>query len=502
MLSMKSHRPTTTLIIWSMILCFWLVILFLDGVFSYKHLFAQEEIVPTASVSLQEPAVVSHDPIVPVTEVPSFVSGVVQERLGNSQIFQDLSVLEYLYTKNKNPEILQPLVEKFLQYYQFDKANQYLTLLTQEAGDYFTLKIDPRQVLYTRFHNSTIDLDSANSLDDIFILIQDYRARDMLTQDDELFYKGLKSLWMYDYSGASASFFKITDPRYKDFIASYESSLATFVKIKNPPPYYRDGLVSLTLLKNGYFSFAKRLALRALLTNKEYILSYQVLAYANFLTHNRESAKDYFLKLADFDTNNNFLYKFLIGICYYRYGDYEQSVLYLNQVTDPGLQIDAYRYMLLSYIQVEDITNMIRIWQNILGNSLLQASDFSLLFDHMFYFPFRSGKPFDLYTENPQLADLYLGKCSALFTGSQADVCMYGEVWLQLAKQNLSWMWQKLLSLAQNYRQSHLYHLLGDYYFSLKQYPMAKEYYIQALSISDTLPEQSILQNKIMQTTK
>ncbi|HMS91055.1 MAG TPA: hypothetical protein PKC87_02460, partial [Candidatus Absconditabacterales bacterium] len=194
-----------------MILCFWLVILFLDGVFSYKHLFAQEEIVPTASVSLQEPAVVSHDPIVPVTEVPSFVSGVVQERLGNSQIFQDLSVLEYLYTKNKNPEILQPLVEKFLQYYQFDKANQYLTLLTQEAGDYFTLKIDPRQVLYTRFHNSTIDLDSANSLDDIFILIQDYRARDMLTQDDELFYKGLKSLWMYDYSGASASFFKITD---------------------------------------------------------------------------------------------------------------------------------------------------------------------------------------------------------------------------------------------------------------------------------------------------
>jgi hypothetical protein len=71
---------------------------------------------------------------------------------------------------------------------------------------------------------------------------------------------------------------------------------------------------------------------------------------------------------------------------------------------------------------------MTRIWQNLLGESTLQSSDFSLFFDQMFYLPFRSGKPFMLYTENPQLADMYLGKCSTLFTGSQADVCVYGEV--------------------------------------------------------------------------
>jgi len=93
------------------------------------------------------------------------------------------------------------------------------------------------------------------------------------------------------------------------------------------------------------------LALHSLLVDKDYILPYQVLAYSNFLTHNREAAKEYFLKLADFDTANASLYKFLIGISYYRYGDYEQSILYLNQVTDAGLQTDVYRYMLLSYIQ-------------------------------------------------------------------------------------------------------------------------------------------------------
>jgi len=178
--------------------------------------------------------------------------------------------------------------------------------------------------------------------------------------------------------------------------------------------------------------------LHAVLQNGDYILPYQVLAYTNFLTHNREAAKEYFLKLADFDTSNASMYKFLIGVSYYRFGDYEQSILYLSQVTDSSLQTDVYRYMLLSYIQNEDSNDSIRMRQNLLGQYDLQASDFSLFFDQMVYIPFRSGKPFTLYFENPQLADLYLGKCSTLFTGSQADVCTYGDVALQLAKQNLS----------------------------------------------------------------
>ena len=365
-------------------------------------------------------------------------SGVVQKIMGNSQAFQDLSVLEYLYTKNKNPDLLQPLVEKFLQYYQFEKANTYLDLLVQKEGDYLQLQLDPLQVLYTLSHASSIGLDSANSFDSVFALAQQYRSRDMITQDDLLLYQGLKSLWVYDYSGATNAFNTIVDSRYQDFKSSYESSLANFVKIKNPPVYYRDGLVALTLLRNGYFSVAKRLALHSLMSDKDYILPYQVLAYANFLTHNREAAKEYFLKLADFDTKNSVLYTFLIGVSYYRYGDYDQSILYLNQVTAPVLQADTYRYMLLSYIQSEDEVNMVRIWQSILGQTDLQPSDFSLFFDQWVYIPFRSGKPFVLYTQNPHLADMYLTKCSSIFTGSQADVCIYGEVALQLAKQNLS----------------------------------------------------------------
>jgi len=51
--------------------------------------------------------------------------------------------------------------------------------------------------------------------------------------------------------------------------------------------------------------------------------------------------------------------------------------------------------------------------------------------------------------------------------------------------------------LTQKYKQSHLYHILGDYYTQNKQYATAKETYVQALSICEQVSEQTILKNKI-----
>lgn len=77
---------------------------------------------------------------------------------------------------------------------------------------------------------------------------------------------------------------------------------------------------------------------------------------------------------------------------------------------------------------MQDTTDMVRIRQDLLGQSQLQPSDFALFFDHFFYLPFRTAQPFSLYLDTPQLADLYEERCSTLFTGSQDDVCRYGEV--------------------------------------------------------------------------
>ena len=84
--------------------------------------------------------------------------------------------------------------------------------------------------------------------------------------------------------------------------------------------------------------------------DEKYILPYQILAYANFLSNTFDVSAEYFLKLADFDVANKENYLFLVGISYYRLGEYDQAVLYLNQVTSPSFLTDVYRYELLSYL--------------------------------------------------------------------------------------------------------------------------------------------------------
>lgn len=191
--------------------------------------------------------------------------------------------------------------------------------------------------------------------------------------------------------------------------------------------YYKDALVSLAFLKNGYFSIAKRLALSALSQNDAYVLPYQVLAYANFLSTNREASAQYFLTLVDLDPSHAAEYKFLVGVSQYRLGVYDQSLLYLNQVQDPALLTDVYRYQLLSSLALQDNDGAIRVWQKLLGQSDIADSDFQFFFENFFFSPYRRGQPFTLYTENAQVSALYMQSCTQRFSGQQ-DVCLYGDI--------------------------------------------------------------------------
>jgi hypothetical protein len=54
------------------------------------------------------------------------------------------------------------------------------------------------------------------------------------------------------------------------------------------------------------------LALYSLQQNSSYILPYQVLAYANFLTNSWDTSVEYLKKLVDLDPNNAEKYRFLM----------------------------------------------------------------------------------------------------------------------------------------------------------------------------------------------
>ena len=56
----------------------------------------------------------------------------------------------------------------------------------------------------------------------------------------------------------------------------------------------------------------------------------------------------------------------------------------------------------------------------------------------------------------------------------------------------------ELIKLADTYKQSYLYHILGDYYFIHQKNPTkAKENYVKALGLTDDLNEKTILNQKL-----
>ncbi|MFA7717307.1 MAG: hypothetical protein WC875_01155 [Candidatus Absconditabacterales bacterium] len=503
-----------------MALSFWLGFLFVDGIFS-------SSVIPTVPAPTQQV-----QEVVPETRLPDGQAGDMiadqiqtntpassgevnaqhssafevisfsgQEEATNSVIKQaslnDITLLESLYEKNPDSQILVTLIQRLVDDYQFADANVYLQKLMQIPN--YQKLLDPHTILYILIHGSAISYKNPNSINELLPLIAQFRQDGLLSKDDENFYNGLIAIRFKKYADASLLFSSNTTEIYTPLIQAYQKALSDFSGSKLMPAYYQDALVALSMLKNGYFSIAKNLALSALMKDDQYILPYQILAYANFLSNNFDVSAEYFLKLADFDAANKDNYLFLVGVSQYRIGDYDQSVLYLNQVTNPLLLTDMYRYELLSYLAGNDMDNALRIRQKLLGQSSLQPSDFMTFFDAFYYVPYSNGNPFTLSKENAPLASMYLDSCARLFSGG-ADICTYGQIGQQLTNLNWTGIAQPLLYLSSTYHQQYLFHILGDYYFQNMEYDLAKDAYSQALTLATRSDEQIILKDKLQKT--
>ena len=487
-----------------MLLAFWLSFIFLDWSFANKTqvvepVIQQQEmpgtLVDQSTISNNNSSLThssaSENPMILTSS--GFDEG-MQDIWQRQSSLQDIRVLVSAYDKNPDQTVLVSLIQRLAANYQFDDANRYLQKLMQQAG--YERLLDANVILYILLHSDTIALDSDTSIDTIMPLVIQWRSEGLLTKDDESFYQWLSAIRKKQYSVAQQSRSAFTTPRYISIAQSYQKALNEFSWSRDVPAYYQDALVSLSMLKNWYFSVAKKLALGTLMKNEEYVLPYQILAYANFLSTNWDVAAQYFLKLADFDKANSARYTFLVGVSYYRQGEYDQSLLYINQVTDTGLLTDVYRYEILSYIATNDMNNATRVRQKLLWQSDLQASDFALFFDMMFYEPYANGQPFTLARDNSQLVTFYTDSCDRLFSWT-ADVCTYGEVWQDLSNVTWTWIADKLLYLSTVYHQAPISHVLGDYYLQHKDYDLAQQAYTDALSLAPSSNEKILLQTNM-----
>lgn len=415
-----------------------------------------------------------------------------------SSITTEIQNIEDSYKETNDTTLLPWMVKKLVKSYQFDEAYRYFNMM--ELSDQNS---DPKLHLYLLINQSSINITSLGSIQSIIPTLDSYKSQWLISTSDYNFYQGLLQIRNGNYEEANKLFQNNTDLDQQKFIKSFQKSKTDYSTTKDAPKYYLDWLISLGLMKNGYFSIAKKIALDSLSQNEKYILPYQVLAYTNFITNNTEISADYFIRLAEFDFANKESYNLLIWISYFRAEKYTEAVLYLTQVTDSKSMTDAYRYLTLAYEKLWDTANVTSYQQKLLWQPDINKTDFYTYFYQTSFAPYSLWKTFDIYNHNQQLYVLFLQKCElSSFAGSDKDICEYWKIWLDLIQGNLdSQDWKTIQYLSNLYPQSYFYQILWDISAKNSYTDQANTYYSKAIKLTSDSTEKEIIKNKITNLT-
>ena len=393
--------------------------------------------------------------------------------------------LQRVFQDTRDPDVLNTILKTYISEYQFSKAKKYI----ENLPEMYREQIEPWLNLMISFNS--FSLSSKTIKDQLTSLVKWYSDLWKISQEDALWYQSIILLMQNDYD----KFFELAWSFGSDEHKKLASKLQWYQEqIKNQkwmPEYYFDTLVSLELFNNGFFQPAKVLALASLQKNSNYILPYQVLAYANFLTNSRDTSIEYLKKLIELDLNNAEKYRFLMWIAYYRNEKYEQSVVMLSLIRDSKLHLDAQRYLINDYLQLNQNSKLIAIWNKLLWNENLVDSDFYTYFYEAFYRPYSLWEDFDIYKYDTQLADKMLQVCAMRLPDTQRVVCTYGSIWKDIAMWNFDNLERSLLKLVENYPQWYLYQALWEYYVKQWDLDKAKAYLLKAVQLSQKTSEKN-----------
>ena len=402
--------------------------------------------------------------------------------------------LQKVFEKTKDKEVMNLIVETYLNEYQFVKAKKFIESLPEAYRN----QLDPSLNLRVAFNS--FSLSSATTNENLTTLVQEYSAENRISEEDKNRYIWVIALMSRNYDNFFAISSWFTSEKNQTFSLKLQWYKNQIAKQMWMPDYYFDTLVSLELFNQWLFQPAKVLALYSLQKNANYILPYQVLAYANFLTNSRDSSIEYLKKLMELDPNNVEKYRFLVWVASYRDEKYEQSVVMLSRIQDDKLRLDAQRYLINDYIKLDQRTKLIVSRNKLLWYENLVASDFYTYFYEAFYHPYSEWKQFQIYAFDIELANKMLRVCSMTLSNEERAVCTYWTIGRNIALWQFDWIEQYLLNLVAEYPQWYLYQALWDYYVQQWDLEKAKAYLLKAVSLTKKRSEINQIK-KLLQDT-
>lgn len=402
--------------------------------------------------------------------------------------------LQKVFQTTKDRDVMNLIVETYLSEYQFVKAKNFI----ENLPDMYKEDLKPSLSLRVAFNS--FSLSSKNINENLTNLIQDFSNKNKISNEDKNWYLWIVELMNRNYDKYFTIATWFTSEKYISFTSKIQWYKDQISKQMWMPDYYFDTLVSLELFNQWLFQPAKVLALYSLQQNSNYILPYQVLAYANFLTNSRDTSTEYLKKLVDLDPNNAEKYRFLMWVAFYRNEKYEQSIVTLSMIKSDNLRLDAQRYLINNYLLLDQKNKLISSWNKLLWYNNLVASDFYTYFYETFFHPYAEWQEFQLYAFDTELANKMIRVCSIILPKEDRVVCTYWSIGKNIAVWQFDGLEQYLLNLVEEYPQWYLYQALWDYYIQQWDLEKAKVYLLKAISLTQKKSERSQIK-KLLQDT-
>lgn len=186
--------------------------------------------------------------------------------------------------------------------------------------------------------------------------------------------------------------FTTAAPAREPLLVALQQADQTYLTLKSAPAYYHTGLIAATLMQAGYIPYAASIAQDLLKADDTYILAYEILSQAAIKQQHYTDAIMYLQKLFTLDKQHVERTAFFLGMSYYFSHDYDQALLYLQQITDVTYLYDAQRYMILTFYQQGMSEQMMDGFRMLLHAKKLIPTDYVLLYDIIFYEPYRRGE--------------------------------------------------------------------------------------------------------------
>ena len=397
--------------------------------------------------------------------------------------------LQKVFQTTRDRDVMNLIVETYLNEYQFVKAKNFI----ENLPEMYKEDLKPSLILRVTFNSFPLSSKTIN--ENLTEIVQDFSYKNKISKEDEDWYLWIIELMNknYDKFFTIASWF--TSEKYVAFTSKLQWYKDQISKQMWMPEYYFDTLVSLELFNQWFFQPAKVLALYSLQKDSDYILPYQVLAYANFLTNSRDTSIEYLKKLVDIDPNNAEKYRFLMWIAFYRAGKYEQSVVTLSMIKSDNLRLDAQRYLINNYLLLDQKNKLISSRNKLLWYNNLVASDFYTYFYETFFRPYAEWQEFEIYAFDTELANKMIRVCGIILPSEERVVCTYWSIGRNIAVWQFEGLEQYLLNLVSEYPQWYLYHALWEYYIKQWDIDKAKKYLLKAVSMTQKKREISQIKN-------